>query len=206
MLTRPTNRRRWWSRSVAAVLATALLAVPAVHADTPPPERPTWVHAPENPLPIFEYSGLVVDPLENAWNPTDEVIFPSIFHAGQYLDDPLGEWYLYYAPHENPGGIALAYADNLAGPWTEYANNPLISNNWAPHYNVSHISSPDAVWNPARGEMMMYFHGENSTTRYATSSDGITFEYGDRVVWNAMGGPTVTESSYARVFEHPDPA
>ena len=99
----------------------------------------------------------------------------------------------------------LMYADSLDGPWTEYAANPIIASEWAPYYDVSHVSSPDAIWNAEAGELFLYFHGENSVTRYASSSDGIHFDYGDVVVSNAMGGPGVTETSYARVFEHPDP-
>lgn len=180
---------------LAAVLATAGLAAPAHAATAPPPED--W--------PRFEYQGVITDKDEMIYNPTNEYIFPSIFHAGAHFDDPLGEWYLYLAPHDSPAGIMLMYADSLEGPWTEYEANPIIASEWAPHYDVSHISSPDAIWNEQADELFLYFHGENSTTRYASSDDGIHFEYGDRVVWNELGGPNVTETSYARVFEHPDP-
>jgi hypothetical protein len=53
--------------------------------------------------------------------------------------------------------------------------------------------------------MIMYFHGSNSVTRWAYSDDGIKFGYGGVAVTNAMGGSAVTETSYARVFRHPDP-
>ena len=139
-----------------------------------------------------------------------------MFHAGAHLENPLGEWYLYTAPHDDPGGIILMYADSPEGPWTEYQDNPLISHVWEPHYNLEdgrpgarHVSSPDAFWNSEEGKLFLYFHGDNSVTRYATSDDGVTFEYGGEAVTNAMGDapgtPKVTESSYARVFDHPDP-
>ncbi|MCP2635951.1 DUF1349 domain-containing protein [Microbacterium sp. HD4P20] len=215
---RTTARRR---ASVVTALGTAVaavvagvLAVPAAHAQpavgagtamaagavstavAPPPEG--W--------PEFGYQGVITDKPNMDYNPTNEYIFPSIFHAGAYFDDPLGEWYLYLAPHDSPAGVMLMYADSLEGPWTEYEANPIIASEWLPHYDVSHTSSPDAIWNEQAGKQFMYFHGENSVTRYATSDDGIHFEYGDIVVSNAMGGPNVTESSYARVFEHPDEA
>ena len=156
-------------------------------------------------FPDFAYSGEVTDKSSLAYNPTGEFIFPSIFHASEYLADPLAEWYLYYAPHESPGGISLMYADSLDGPWTAYAANPLIPNVWSPYYSVNHASSADVMWNDVDGKVYAYFHGDNTVTRWASSTDGVTFTYGGIAVSNAMGGPDVTESSYARIFEHPDP-
>lgn len=182
--------------SVATVAIAALALAPL--ATTPPA-------AATEPFPQFVYEGVITDKDEMIYNPTNEYIFPSIFHAGAHLENPLGEWYLYLAPHNSPAGVMLMYADSLDGPWTEYETNPVIASEWAPYYDVSHVSSPDAIWNEEAGEIFLYFHGENSVTRYASSSDGITFEYGDVVVSNAMGGPDVTETSYARVFGHPDP-
>lgn len=180
---------------VAPSAATAAPGGPATTADDDEPR-----------LPQFAFSGRIIDKDEMIFNPTDEFIFPSVFHAGEHLTDPLGEWYLYYAPHDPPGGIALMYADSLDGPWTEHAENPLIANEWPPHYDrVSHVSSPDAVWDDAAGEVLLYFHGENSTTRWASSDDGVTFDDSGVAVTNADGGPGTTETSYARVFAHPDP-
>ncbi|WP_166844705.1 DUF1349 domain-containing protein [Isoptericola sp. BMS4] len=179
---------------VLALAGASALATPAGAADD------------GGRLPELEFAGRVIDKDEMDYNPTDEFIFPSVFHAGEHLADPLGEWYLYYAPHDAPGGISLMYADSLDGPWTEYAANPVISNEWPPYYDhVSHVSSPDAVWDDATGEMRLYFHGENSTTRWATSGDGVTFDDSGVAVTNADGGPGTTETSYARVFPHPDP-
>lgn len=162
--------------------------------------------AADTALPVFEYGGEITVAEELAYNPTGEFIFPSVLHASEYFPNALGEWYLYYAPHENPGGIALMYADSLAGPWTEYAGNPLITNQWSPYYSVNHVSSPDAIWNAETGRLFLYFHGGNDQTRVASSSDGLSFDYERTAVTNAMGGPDVTETSYARVFPHPDEA
>ncbi|KAG4272706.1 hypothetical protein FPRO04_10448 [Fusarium proliferatum] len=156
--------------------------------------------------PNFWYKGHVTNKATFEYNPTNEFIFPSIFHAGEYLDDPLGEWYLYYAPHENPGGISLVYSDSLEGPWKEYPNNPVIANKWDSHYSVPHVSSPDASWNSDAGRMFLYFHGDNTQTRWAESSNGVDFRYGGVAVNNQMSGSNTTESSYARVFAHPNPA
>ena len=196
---RTKARRR--SRVIAALgtalaaLVAGVLVAPAAHSATAP--------APEG-WPEFGYQGVITDKSNMIYNPTNEFIFPSVFHAGAHFDDPLGEWYLYTAPHDSPAGVLLMYSDSLEGPWVEYESNPIIASDWPPHYDVSHASSPDAIWNAEAGKMFMYFHGENSVTRYASSDDGIHFEYGDIVVSNAMGGPNVTETSYARVFDHPD--
>ena len=162
------------------------------------------VISPPSGWPVFNYQGVITDKTKLKYNPTDEFIFPSVFHTEGKLAKPLGKWYLYYAPHENPGGISLMYASTPDGPWTEYANNPVIKNVWSPYYSVPHVSSPDAYWNAEAGRLWVYFHGTNAETRWAETDDGVNFEYGGIAVTNAMGGVNVTESSYARVFTHPD--
>ncbi|NCT91218.1 DUF1349 domain-containing protein [Cellulomonas sp. APG4] len=207
MIPRHRRRRTLGLGAALAALLAVPLAVPAAAAPpTPARAAPAAATADEPELPEFAFAGQVIDKDEMIYNPTDEFIFPSIFHAGAHLSDPLGEWYLYYAPHDSPGGISLMYADTLDGPWTEYAANPLISNEWPPHYTrVSHVSSPDAVWDEVTGQVLLYFHGENSTTRWASSADGVTFDDSGVAVTNADGGAGTTETSYARVFAHPDP-
>ncbi|KAF9778548.1 hypothetical protein IL306_003657 [Fusarium sp. DS 682] len=54
--------------------------------------------------------------------------------------------------------------------------------------------------------MFLYFHGDNTQTRWAESSNGVDFEYGGVAVNTKMAGSNTTESSYARVFDHPNPA
>lgn len=203
--------------AIAGLVVTGVFGAGAAGAVVPASSAPAAIapaasDSPGYDLPRFRSTGQIVDPLDDTlpWNPTHEFIFPSLFHAGEHLDQPLGEWYLYYAPHDAPGGINLMYADDLDGPWTQYEGSPLISNAWDGIYSVSHISSPDAVWNPADGLMYLFFHGENTVTRYATSSDGIHFDYGNAVVTTAdveaaQPGRDATETSYARVFPHPDP-
>lgn len=177
------------------LIAGALTAVLAVAQTQSPPAG--W--------PVFWHKGVITDPATSKYNPTGEFIFPSVFHAGRWLGSAArAEWYLYYAPHDDPGGVSLRYSDSLEGPWTEYENNPVIARTWSPHYNVPHVSSPDAIWNTEAGRMIMYFHGSNSVTRWAYSDDGIKFGYGGVAVQNSQGGSQVTETSYARVFYHPD--
>lgn len=208
-------RRRGLSLAAVAVVASvsfvgALPATAVPAAAVGGRTAVAEVAPPPTDWPVFGYQGVVTDLDTMVYNPNDEFIFPSVFHAGEYFEDPLGEWYLYTAPHDDPGGIVLMYADSLEGPWTEYAGSPVITNDWPPNDGpVPHVSSPDAFWNAAEETMFLYFHGDNSVTRYATSDDGVTFTYGGEAVTNAMGTvpgkPRVTESSYARVFDHPGP-
>ena len=65
------------------------------------------------------------------YNPCNDVIVASVIATDQ-LQNPLGRYYLYYAPHNAPGGICLAYADSPAGPWKEYEANPLTTRRRAP--------------------------------------------------------------------------
>jgi hypothetical protein len=156
-------------------------------------------------FPSFVYNQVSIDPANMSYNPTGEFIFPSVIKATDYFSSPLGTYYMYYAPHNSPGGICLAYANSLNGPWTEYSSNPLISNVWSPFYSVSHVSSPHAIWNTVDGKLYLYFHGENSVTRVASSTDGRTFTYLNQCVSTA-DFDNISEASYARVFEYTIPS
>jgi hypothetical protein len=108
---------------------------------------------------------------------------------------------MYYAPHNAPGGICLAYADSPAGPWKEYQANPLIAREWTPHYRVSHVSGPHAIWIEEERNLFLYYHGENDVTRFASTTDGIHFQYEGVAVTTKMFD-AISEASYARVFRY----
>ena len=208
-LTSPRSHVARLLTAAAAVIALTASMTPAASAASEAATMGGEVAPAPEGWPAFGFQGIVTNKSTMRYNPTNEFISPSVIRAGDYFDDPLGEWYLYTAPHDDPGGIVLMYADDLSGPWTEYAANPVVSREWPPGYDrVPHVSSPDAVWNAQEQKLFLYFHGGNSVTRFATSEDGITFTYGGAAVTNAMGDvagrPKVIESSYARVFEHPD--
>lgn len=152
-------------------------------------------------LPSFKYFGVVLSAADLKYRPSDDVIYPSVVRTDRGLKKPLGKFYMYYAPHNPPGGNCLAYADEPEGPWHEYASNPVISKDWPPHYKVSHVSGPDAIWNEEEKKVFLYFHGENGTTRLASSADGIHFDYEDVVITTKMFDQT-SEASYGRVFRH----
>ncbi|GLU50285.1 hypothetical protein [Nocardiopsis ansamitocini] len=156
-------------------------------------------------FPSYRYLRTAFNKNALSYNPTGEFIFPTIRGTVGRLSSARGRFYLYYAPHDAPGGICLAHANSLEGPFTEYPGNPIVGRNWSPHHSVSHVSSPHVMWNSAAKEMWLYYHGENNTTRLARSTDGINFRY-QGVVLNTGMLPGTTETSYARVFEHSLPA
>ncbi len=137
------------------------------------------------------------------WDPTGEWIFPSIVSGARFGAAALARWYLYYSPHEAPGGIGLALADDIRGPWREHSGNPLIVPDWPPHHQVSHVASPHAVW--LDDSLHLFYHGENDTTHLATSGDGLTFTYAG-VAIGPQHPPQLQERSYARVFPRLHPA
>ncbi|MEU5848550.1 hypothetical protein [Saccharopolyspora shandongensis] len=157
-------------------------------------------------FPDYRYVRTLLDPEQLKYNPTGEIIFPCVRGVYDRLSNPLGRYYLYYAPHDKPGGICLAYADSLEGPFTEYPDNPIVANKWQPHYSVDHVSSPHVLWHAEAREMWLYFHGDNTTTRLARSKDGIRFTYDRAVLTTSMMPSGTTETSYARVFRHDLPA
>jgi hypothetical protein len=157
-------------------------------------------------FPTYRYLKTALDKAALKYNPTNELIFPCIRGTAGRVANALGRFYLYYAPHDAPGGICLAYSNSLEGPFTEYQDNPVVKNVWSPHYSVSHVSSPHVMWNSAAREMWLYFHGENTTTRLARSKNGVDFTYDKVVLSTSMMPSGTTETSYARVFEHSLPA
>ncbi|MFJ6700579.1 twin-arginine translocation signal domain-containing protein [Streptomyces sp. NPDC091272] len=177
-------------------------AVPAGPA-APVPAGPAAVPA---GFPQYKYVKTLLKPSQLKYNPTGEIIFPCIRGVAGRIASPLGRYYLYYAPHDAPGGICLAYGNSLEGPFTEYTANPIVKNNWSPHHNVSHVSSPHVMWNEDVKELWLYYHGENTTTRLARSKDGINFTYDKGVLSTAMLPAGTTETSYARVFRHDLPS
>jgi hypothetical protein len=150
-------------------------------------------------MPTYQYLRDALQ-LPLRYNPTGEFIFPCIRGVSDKISGARAKYYLYYAPHEAPGGICVAYANSLNGPFTEYPNNPLIDN-VLPTTTVSHVSSPHVIWDAPTKQFYCYFHGENTTTRVARSTDGLNF-HDETAILSTRLVPGTSETSYARVFEH----
>jgi hypothetical protein len=151
-------------------------------------------------LPSFNYRGVILKAESLKYRPHNDVIYPTVVRVDQRVAKPLAKYYMYYAPHDAPGGICLAVADKPEGPWIEFTNNPLISREWTTNYRVSHVSGPDVIWNEEEQKLFLYFHGENDVTRLASSEDGVHFRYEGTVIDSRMFEAGTTEASYGRVF------
>lgn len=126
---------------------------------------------------------------------------PSLIRAPGWLDDPLGEYYLYFASHTGEY-IRLAHADELTGPWTVHSSGALPLERAGGRFD-DHVASPDVHVDAARRRLRMYYHGccapfedevgqTDQFTRLALSSDGLTFE----------GQSPPLGRFYFRVFEY----
>ena len=69
----------------------------------------------------------------------DSINGPSLIRVPDWLPNPLGRYYLYFAHHQGKN-IRLAYADDLAGPWTLHLPGSLQMTD-TPYQH--HIASPD---------------------------------------------------------------
>jgi hypothetical protein len=120
---------------------------------------------------------------------------PSLIRVPDWLPDPLGRYYLYFAHHQGDY-IRLAYADGLAGPWRIHAPGTL---GLAGSFFDDHIASPDVHVDDERREIRMYYHGKMKAapaqySRLALSTNGIDFVAREEV----LGAP------YLRVVRRGD--
>lgn len=200
------------------------LKVGGVDAESPVmPKSADYYIVAESPigtklLPQVEPVGFTIDIDDYQYKaPSNEYIFPSVVDTKKHTADgkfsdgkaPLDRYYLFYTPHENPGGMYLATAPTLDGPWTE--RNTVIDLDWARAVQGSvvntatHISSCQVVWNDVYNKYFMYFHGPNTTTHYATSDNLVDWTFGKSILNAQDFGSKGDEASYAKVFEHAVP-
>ena len=67
---------------------------------------------------------------------------PSLIRVPEWLPNPLGKYYLYFADHKG-SYIRLAYADALTGPWTIY--DPGTLQLAESHFRTEPATVPDNV-------------------------------------------------------------
>jgi len=142
----------------------------------------------------------------------DNINGPSLVRRPDWAPGP-GRYLLYFAHHYGRH-IRLAYADNIAGPWsihepgvlplkeTPFAQTPpdLPQPDWAIEHgmdaNTPHLASPDVHILEDRQRFEMLVHGlcdDGEQRSYlAVSDDGLTWQ---------IGGPAI-DQSYIRRFEH----
>ena len=115
---------------------------------------------------------------------------PSLIRVPDWVDNPLGKYYLYFAHHQGKY-IRLAHADDLDGPWKIHEPGVLALEN---AYCVSHVASPDVHILDDLREIRMYYHGpvpkKVQQAKVARSQDGLNF----------TAKPEDLGNSYFRVF------
>jgi hypothetical protein len=130
---------------------------------------------------------------------------PSIIRVPDWVQHPLGRYYLYFAHHAGKY-IRLAYADHVEGPWKIYEAGTLQLKDQSAVEN--HLASPEAVVDASSHQIFLFYHGwipkpqkagadpvefwDHQWSSAAVSTDGIHFR-----PLNQMVGP-----SYLRVFSH----
>jgi hypothetical protein len=85
----------------------------------------------------------------------DNINGPSVIKAPDWLKNKLGKYYMYFAHHEGEY-IRLAYANDLAGPWTIYKAGVIHAKDTG--WNPDHVASPDVMVDNDRQEIRVYFH------------------------------------------------
>lgn len=126
----------------------------------------------------------------------DNLNGPSLIRVPDWVEKPLGRYYLYFAHHEGKF-IRLAYANQVDGPWTVYAPGTLQLGEVSHCHD--HIASPDVHVDNSQHKIRMYFHcpaegtGRDigiQKTFVALSHDGLHFS----PILTPLGDP------YFRVF------
>jgi len=111
----------------------------------------------------------------------DNINGPSLIRVPEWVRNPLGRYYLYFAHHDGHY-IRLAYADRLEGPWRTHEAGVLSLEQ---SRFAGHVASPDVHVDEREQQIRMYFHGSalasgvpgaDQYTRVAVSSDGLHFE------------------------------
>jgi len=142
------------------------------------------------PLPEFTFKGVALHPDDLAYAPTKQLVHPSIIKMEKHVKNPLGKYYLYYAPHKHIA-VSMAYSDSIGGPWKEYRGNPVIKG----------PSAPDIRWIEEKRKFYMWGHRKNSQTELWTSDDGLHFEHkGVSITAKKIGARNAT---YTRVYQYP---
>ncbi len=123
---------------------------------------------------------------------------PSLIRVPDWVENPLGRYYLYFAHHTGTY-IRMAYAHDLHSPWTIYKGGVLGLNQ---SLSKNHVASPDIIIDDENKEIRMYFHGKYESTGIysdhkqvsfvATSKNGLDFE----------SFPDVLGPFYLRVFQY----
>ncbi|MFT4541735.1 MAG: hypothetical protein ACI835_004197 [Planctomycetota bacterium] len=145
---------------------------------------------------VGEYSAYNYD-RESDEDPFVSIAGPSLIRVPDWIENPLGRYYLYFAHHKG-GHIRMAYADELHGPWSVYqSGRGVLRIEDLTEWVEDHIASPDVHVDDEHQRIVMYFHGPQRDqvfeqhTWVATSETGLEFRLHSE---EALGKP------YFRLF------
>lgn len=108
---------------------------------------------------------------------------PSVIEVPEWLPEPKGRFYMYFANHSGKS-IRLAYSDDIEGPWIVHEPGTLRLEQAIAFHD--HIASPDVHVLDDERRIRLYFHGPGfverkpndaggQVTGISHSSDGISF-------------------------------
>ncbi len=149
---------------------------------------------------------------------------PSLIRVPDWVAEPLGSYYLYFADHKGRY-IRLAYADDLLGPWSIHVPGSLqledshflveppevtpemaaewqarrgltISHDVAKEITAIHIASPDVHVDDENRQIVMFFHGLEDVG-HQVSRVAVS---ADGIHFKAQ--PQVLGRTYMRAFRH----
>ena len=84
---------------------------------------------------------------------------PSLIKVPDWIENPLGKYYLYFAHHEG-NHIRMAYSDTIDGDWKVYDKGTLKLEESECR---DHIASPDVHVDNENKRIVMYYHGKVKT-------------------------------------------
>jgi len=122
--------------------------------------------------------GVIIDKTLFKNNDGDNINGPSLIKVPDFINNPLGKYYLYFG-HHNGTYIRMAYADNILGPYKLYDQGVLHLKD-IPGFD--HLASPDVIIDNSNNRLIMYYHcpykkGKNEQSSfYAYSNDGLNFK------------------------------
>lgn len=196
---REEAREEMQKTAIVTVIATGLFALTML-AQAATPAAPTVTRLGSGPIIVPNMDSRMGSNIQG----------PSLIRVPDWVANPLGKYYLYFADHRGTY-IRLAYADELLGPWKMHEAGSLRLEDshfpttcppcsLAPGANgalYAHIASPDVHVREESRSIVMYLHGRDAgrqLTRLAISRDGLNFE----------GRPEDLGRPYFRVIEHGD--
>jgi len=138
-----------------------------------------------NSSPTIRRIGLMITGSQLPGNDGDNINGPSVIKVPDWVDQPLGRYYMYFA-HHNGKYIRLAYADDPTGPWSIYQPGVLPLEQ-CPAAS-GHVASPDVHVDSVTQTIFMYFHAPareakgQQKTFVAVSTNGLDFKPSDEIL------------------------